>query len=110
MIFLYGELDPWSAEKFKPSSKDSHLFVAPGGNHRSTITSLSATDRATVAGLLSRWLSVSVAVPRAAPAGARLPPFERSERGGGPDGSPGGAVGGAPDGLDEELGRLHPPL
>lgn len=78
MLFLYGELDPWSAEMFQPSSKDSHRFIAPGNNHESNIAGLSATDRATVADLLSRWLSVQVPVARAAPAavGARPPSDE----------------------------------
>jgi hypothetical protein len=71
---------------FLPSSKDSHRFTAPGGNHESSIARLSATDRATVAGLLSRWLSVQVPVAREAPA----------------------AIGARPP--SDELGGLRPPL
>jgi hypothetical protein len=33
MMFIYGQNDPWSAERFAPTRKDSYLYVAPGANH-----------------------------------------------------------------------------
>lgn len=57
LMFIYGELDPWSAEMFQTSTRDSHRFVVSGGNHGSNIAQLSASDRAAAIALLTHWLS-----------------------------------------------------
>jgi len=58
MIFIYGENDPWGAERFTPSRRDSALFVAPGANHGANISRLSAADNAEATAMLRRWAGV----------------------------------------------------
>ncbi|WP_033345001.1 S28 family serine protease [Catenuloplanes japonicus] len=58
MLFIYGENDPWSAERFTPSRRDSQLFVAPGANHGANISRLAPADAATATATLRRWAGV----------------------------------------------------
>jgi hypothetical protein len=55
MLFVYGENDPWSAERFTPSRHDSHLYVAPGSNHGANISRLNPSDAASATATLRRW-------------------------------------------------------
>ncbi|GGP15357.1 aminopeptidase [Nonomuraea glycinis] len=55
ILFVYGENDPWSAERFTPSRRDSALYVAPGANHGANIARLSEADRAAATDTLRRW-------------------------------------------------------
>ncbi|MBB2940707.1 hypothetical protein FB565_000411 [Actinoplanes lutulentus] len=55
MLFIYGENDPWGAERFKPSKRDSALFVAPGANHGANIARLNPADNAAAKAMLQRW-------------------------------------------------------
>ncbi|MFG1705335.1 S28 family serine protease [Nonomuraea sp. M3C6] len=64
MLFVYGENDPWSAERFTPSGRDSYLYVAPGANHGASIARLSEADRAAATATLRRWAEVSPAQRR----------------------------------------------
>ncbi|GAA0608489.1 peptidase S37 [Kribbella sandramycini] len=59
MLFVYGENDPWSAEKFEPGpgSKDCHWFTVPAGNHAAAIADLPAAQRAAATDLLKDWVS-----------------------------------------------------
>ena len=41
MLFVYGSNDPWGAEPFHPSNKDSYTYTAPGANHGANIAALS---------------------------------------------------------------------
>ncbi|MCT9930686.1 aminopeptidase [Planotetraspora sp. A-T 1434] len=59
MMFVYGEYDPWSAERFTPRGGDCHVFVAPKGNHGASIATLSAADEEKATAVLSRWAGVS---------------------------------------------------
>jgi hypothetical protein len=62
VMFIYGEFDPWSAAKFDLGAsvnRDNFLFVAPGGNHKSSIAALASEDKAKAIGILRRWLSTS---------------------------------------------------
>jgi PS-10 peptidase S37 len=59
MMFIYGENDPWSAERFTPSRNDSHLYVAPGANHGANISQLSPAERDAATATLRRWAGVS---------------------------------------------------
>ena len=64
MIFIYGEFDPWSAGRFEiGTTGDNHLFVAPGGNHGSSLMRLTQADRATALALLQNWLGVPPVMP-----------------------------------------------
>lgn len=71
MMFVYGENDPWSAERFTPSRGDSHLYVAPGANHGANISLLSEADRAAATATLRRWAEVPPA--RRLPEAAAIP-------------------------------------
>ncbi|MER7811123.1 S28 family serine protease [Streptomyces sp900116325] len=55
MMFVYGQNDPWSAERFKPSKHDSMLFEAPGSNHGALISKLQPADRAKAEAAVKRW-------------------------------------------------------
>ena len=58
MLFVYGENDPWSAEKFEPGpgTRDSHWFTVPAGNHNAAIAGLPAPLRAEATKILRGWL------------------------------------------------------
>ncbi|MFI6513804.1 S28 family serine protease [Streptosporangium sp. NPDC050855] len=65
MMFVYGENDPWGAERFTPSRNDSHLYVAPGANHRANIAALPEADREAATATLRRWAEVTTSPPAA---------------------------------------------
>ncbi|MDA2807361.1 S28 family serine protease [Nocardiopsis suaedae] len=60
MLFVYGENDPWSAERFRPGrrTEDSHLFEAPGANHYASISSLAPRDEAAATAAVLRYTGV----------------------------------------------------
>jgi hypothetical protein len=61
MIFLYGELDPYSA--LKPdlmNSDNNHVFIVKGGCHKSRIDDLSSEQQTNLFKLLSQWLDYPV--------------------------------------------------
>jgi hypothetical protein len=64
MLFVYGGNDPWSAEQFHPSNKDSHTYTAAGATHGANIRQLNAADRAAATTHLLRWAGVSAASQR----------------------------------------------
>ncbi|MET0414902.1 MAG: S28 family serine protease [Actinoplanes sp.] len=72
MLFIYGENDPWGAERFTPSRRDSALYVAPGANHGANIARLSPGDAAEATAMLRRWAGVP-ATAAAAQRSASLP-------------------------------------
>ncbi|MEV6282473.1 S28 family serine protease [Kribbella sp. NPDC051770] len=61
MLFVYGENDPWSAEKFAPGpgTRDSHWYTQPGGNHGSSISGLPAAQRTEATSILQKWMGVT---------------------------------------------------
>ncbi|TCC45839.1 peptidase S37 [Kribbella capetownensis] len=58
MLFIYGENDPWSAEKFEPGpgTRDSHWFTVLAGNHNATIAGLPSAVRTEATKILQGWL------------------------------------------------------
>nr|WP_157527954.1 S28 family serine protease [Kibdelosporangium sp. MJ126-NF4]CEL16708.1 FIG01124324: hypothetical protein [Kibdelosporangium sp. MJ126-NF4]CTQ92063.1 FIG01124324: hypothetical protein [Kibdelosporangium sp. MJ126-NF4] len=58
MLFVYGDNDPWSAEQFVPSRKDSYLYSAPGANHSANIAALTPANRDVATAALRRWADV----------------------------------------------------
>jgi hypothetical protein len=58
MMFIYGENDPWSAEKFTPSHRDSYRYEAPGSNHGASIAKLPAAEQAEAIATIKRWADV----------------------------------------------------
>jgi hypothetical protein len=59
MLFIYGENDPWGAERFTPSRRDSYLYVAPGANHGANIGLLPEADAAAATATLRRWAGLA---------------------------------------------------
>jgi hypothetical protein len=84
LMFVYGELDPWSSNMFEPTpANDSWRYVVPGGNHSALISLLSSVDRAEATGIVRRWAGLA---PLAL-AADEAPPFDpwallEGERGG----------------------------
>lgn len=58
MMFIYGENDPWSAEKFTPSHRDSYRYEAPGSNHGASIAKLPPADQTEAVATIKRWADV----------------------------------------------------
>ncbi|MBG0829050.1 aminopeptidase [Planomonospora sp. ID67723] len=73
MMFVYGENDPWGAERFTPSRNDSHLYVAPGANHGANIAALAEGDREAATAILRRWAGVADTPPAARSAQPSVP-------------------------------------
>jgi hypothetical protein len=73
MLFVYGENDPWGAERFKPSKRDSALFVAPGANHGANIARLTPEDNAKATAMLRRWANVPAPTAALKSAAEQLP-------------------------------------
>ncbi|PPK62796.1 S28 family serine protease [Actinokineospora auranticolor] len=59
MLFVYGANDPWGAEQFVPSRRDSQVYTAPGANHGANIGALVAAERDKATADLRRWAGVS---------------------------------------------------
>jgi hypothetical protein len=61
MLFVYGENDPWSSEKFEPGrgTRDSHRYTVPAGNHGSNIGQLPAAQRDEATHILQSWMGVT---------------------------------------------------
>ena len=82
LLFVYGENDPWSAERFVlgPWTRDSYLYEVAGGNHRSNISQLPAGQRNEATATVQRWATLGEAPgPRlAAPRDAALDARERA--------------------------------
>jgi hypothetical protein len=57
MMFLYGELDPWGAERFEPGphSVDSYVYVVPGGNHGARVLDLPPPQSEAAIATIRRW-------------------------------------------------------
>jgi hypothetical protein len=59
MLFVYGANDPWGAEQFYPSRKDSYSYTAPGANHGANIAQLVPGERTAATAALQRWANVT---------------------------------------------------
>jgi hypothetical protein len=57
LLFLYGQEDPWSAERFYlgPGTRDSAIFTIAGGNHVSPYTDLPAAQQKVFVEMLQAW-------------------------------------------------------
>lgn len=58
IMFVYGELDPWTAGAFPAAraDRDNHSFMVPGGNHGSKFTLLPEQAKKRATEVLARWL------------------------------------------------------
>ncbi|WP_354638891.1 S28 family serine protease [Kitasatospora camelliae] len=75
IIFVYGQNDPWGAERFGlgRGSRDSYVYTAAGANHGAKIGSLGAAESAAATAKLRDWAGLAEA-PTLAP-GRGIPPF-----------------------------------
>jgi hypothetical protein len=88
MMFLYGELDPWGAERFAPGphSVDSFVYVVPGGNHGARIADLPPSQADAAIATIRRWAGLAaigapgLAALRARPAEPDLDWIDRMTR------------------------------
>lgn len=57
MMFIYGEWDPWSATRVVlPGEKEQmHVFIQPGGSHRSRVGNMPADMKAEILTILHAW-------------------------------------------------------
>ncbi|MFG2308522.1 S28 family serine protease [Streptomyces sp. NPDC048566] len=79
MLFVYGENDPWGAERFRvgPGARDSYVFTAPGMNHGANVAGLAAEQKALATARILHWAGVAPAAVAADPSAARpLAPYD----------------------------------
>lgn len=63
MLFVYGQNDPWGAERFRvgKGAKDSYVFTAPGLNHGANVAGLVADQKALATARILQWAGVPAA-------------------------------------------------
>ncbi|SDK97188.1 S28 family serine protease [Streptomyces indicus] len=73
MMYVYGENDPWGAERFRPGrgTHDSYVFTAPGANHGANVAGLKAEDKALATARILDWAGVAPATVKADPGTAK---------------------------------------
>ncbi|PNG97549.1 S28 family serine protease [Streptomyces malaysiensis] len=61
MLFVYGQNDPWGAERFRvgKGAKDAFVYTVAGGNHGSSIAQLAAEEKAKATAEVQQWAGVS---------------------------------------------------
>ncbi|GHH83183.1 tripeptidyl aminopeptidase [Streptomyces sulfonofaciens] len=74
MLFLYGQNDPWSAERFELGSgaRDSYVFTVPGASHMvADVAGLAPDQNAFATARVLAWAGVAPAAVTADPSTAR---------------------------------------
>lgn len=73
MLYVYGENDPWGAERFRvgAGSHDSYVMTEPGGNHGASVAGLAENDSAKATAAILRWAGVAPAAVRDDPSKAK---------------------------------------
>ncbi|MEU3984133.1 S28 family serine protease [Streptomyces sp. NPDC026672] len=81
MLYVYGENDPWGAERFRlgHGAKDSYVFTAPGMNHGANVAGLVPEQRALATARILEWAGVASPAVTADPSTAR--PLARHDAG-----------------------------
>ncbi|MGV9852459.1 S28 family serine protease [Streptomyces sp. NPDC003442] len=61
MLFVYGQNDPWGAERFRvgKGAKDAYVYTVAGGNHGSSIAQLTGDQKAKATAEVQQWAGVS---------------------------------------------------
>ncbi|WP_245919313.1 S28 family serine protease [Melittangium boletus] len=60
LLFIYGELDPWSAAAYSlGNAQDSYVYEVPGGNHGASISQLPEPLRTQAQDTVRRWAGVT---------------------------------------------------
>ena len=77
LMFIYGELDPWSAAAYSlGGARDSYLYEVPGGNHGSNISQLPEEQFSAAIDTVRRWAGVATTGLKRAPPARVEPRFE----------------------------------
>ncbi|MFF4958388.1 S28 family serine protease [Streptomyces sp. NPDC001222] len=73
MLFVYGQNDPWGAERFRlgAGARDSYVFTAPGLNHGANVAGLVADQKTLATARILDWAGVAPAAVRTDPSAAR---------------------------------------
>ncbi|MDA0173891.1 S28 family serine protease [Solirubrobacter taibaiensis] len=69
LLFVYGQNDPWSAERFQitPLTRDSYAYEAAGANHGANIARLTAEENAEATAAVRRWAGLSIGAQARSP-------------------------------------------
>ncbi|GAA0614424.1 S28 family serine protease [Streptomyces crystallinus] len=69
MLYVYGQNDPWGAERFRlgAGTRDAYVFTVAGGNHGSKVAGLAAPEKATATSAILRWAGLPAASVSARP-------------------------------------------
>ncbi|MEU0965476.1 S28 family serine protease [Streptomyces sp. NPDC005917] len=68
MLFVYGQNDPWGAERFRvgKGSKDAYVFTAPGLNHGANVAGLVPDEKSLATARILDWAGLPAATVTAA--------------------------------------------
>ena len=57
LLFVYGENDPWGAERFAPArwTRDTHVYEVAGGTHTANIMQLPQAEEDQATATVRRW-------------------------------------------------------
>jgi hypothetical protein len=70
IMLIYGQNDPWTAGAVElGNATDSFKFIAPNGNHGSSIANLASADASTATAAVMRWAGMAANAKRALPTG-----------------------------------------
>ncbi|MFF9620086.1 S28 family serine protease [Streptomyces griseosporeus] len=63
MLFVYGQNDPWGAERFRvdKGAKDAYVFTAPGLNHGANVAGLVPDQKALATARILEWAGLPAA-------------------------------------------------
>ncbi|MFF1449379.1 S28 family serine protease [Streptomyces sp. NPDC058274] len=72
-VFVYGQNDPWGAERFRvgPGARDAYVFTAPGMNHGANVAGLVPDQKALATARILDWAGVASAAVQSDPAAAK---------------------------------------
>jgi hypothetical protein len=73
MLFVYGENDPWGAERFRlgHGARDAYVLTAPGMNHGANVAGLVADEKAFATARILDWADVAPSTVQENPAAAK---------------------------------------
>ena len=59
MIYIYGEVDPWSATRIPDfeGKKNLQIYIQPGGSHRARISNMPDDMKETIMNQIEEWLA-----------------------------------------------------
>ena len=81
VLWIYGELDPWSARPFAPAlARDNLVLTVPGGNHGARIAQLPQPEHDQAVAALARWLETPAMQKPARQKPTTMPRSERVPR------------------------------